>query len=45
MYSLMHRYFSARIAMILLGAWYALLIFLIILFGASPEMTIRYLEL
>ena len=31
--------------MILLGAWYALLLFLILLFGASPELTIRYLEL
>jgi hypothetical protein len=45
MYAFLCHFFAPRIAVVLLGTWYAFLILLIALFGATPETTIRYVNL
>lgn len=45
MYDWLLKVFPPRVATMLLGAWYALLIVLILLLGATPENTIRYMNL
>ncbi len=45
MYDYLTRRFGHKPASILTGLWLALLLFVILLFGATPETTIRYLAL
>ena len=45
MYELFLQLLPRRFAVVALGAWYAMLILLILLFGATPETTIRYMNL
>ena len=45
MFDLLNNFVPPRAATALLGAWYALLILGILLFGATPETTMRYMNL
>ena len=45
MYDFLQRYLPDKTALIVLGAWYAGLLVLILLFGAAPEATIRYMNI
>lgn len=45
MYEFLQRFLPGKAALIVLGVWYACLLALIILFGAAPEATIRYMNI
>jgi hypothetical protein len=44
-YAILRRHVSARAAAVLVGAWYALLIVLVLWSVVEPQVELRYVEL
>jgi hypothetical protein len=45
MYGILRRYMSVRAATMLMGAWYALLVVLVLWSIVEPQVEFRYVEL